>query len=132
MNDNDGTITSSPGPMPSTTIARCKPVVHDDTATPWRAPTTAATAVSNSATRGPCATQPDATAAAAGTDSSGRRNGFITGIMRVVSSRFTRGCAFRPPPLDEAAEALFEADRGLEAEQLACSRRVGEASGHRV
>src|SRR5436305_1034727 len=113
MNDNDGTTTSSPGPIPSTTIARCSPVVHEETATPCRAPTVDATAASNSATRGPCATQPDATAAAAASDSSEPKKGFITGIMCVSSC--PAGCrALRPPPFDEPAETVFEANLGLE------------------
>ena len=34
----DGTITSSPGPMPSATSARCSAVVHDVVATACAAP----------------------------------------------------------------------------------------------
>src|SRR4051812_26268775 len=63
MNENDGTTTSSPAFTPSRYSARCRPVVHDDTATPWPAPLASANASSNSATRGPCATQPDRTTA---------------------------------------------------------------------
>src|SRR5213594_3349015 len=58
MNVNDGTMTSSPSPIPAATSARCRPVVHDVVAMPCFAPTYDATAFSNSATLGPCVTQP--------------------------------------------------------------------------
>src|SRR5207247_1185500 len=65
MNDSDGATTSSPGPIPAAMSARCSAVVHEDTATACPAPSASANAASNRATRGPCATQPEATAAAA-------------------------------------------------------------------
>src|ERR1035441_4045618 len=74
MNDSDGTITSSPGPTDVTTRARCSAVVQEETATAWPTPTAAANFSSNSATRGPCATQPELTAAAAAAASSGPRS----------------------------------------------------------
>ncbi len=58
MNDSDGTTTSSPGPTPASTSARCSPVVQLETATPSAARTLAANADSNAATRGPWATHP--------------------------------------------------------------------------
>src|SRR5213594_1994975 len=58
MNVKEGTMTSSPWPIPAVVSARCSPVVHDVVATPCFAPTYAATAFSNSATFGPCVTQP--------------------------------------------------------------------------
>src|SRR5207245_597000 len=58
MNVNDGTITSSPGPTPIAARARCRPVVQEVVAMPCCAPTYVATAFSNSATFGPCVTQP--------------------------------------------------------------------------
>src|SRR3954471_7238815 len=58
MNVNEGTMTSSPFPIPAVARARCRPVVQDVVATPCFAPTYAARAFSNSATFGPCVTHP--------------------------------------------------------------------------
>ncbi len=73
MNENDGTMTSSPGPIPHATNARCSAVVQELTATPSRAPTRAANFSSKLATRGPCATQPESTACAAASASASPR-----------------------------------------------------------
>src|SRR5258708_5924572 len=81
MNDKLGQITSSPGPMPAACITRCNAVVHDVTATACGAPTYAANAVSNSATRGPCVSQPDRSTAATADSSSAPTNGFATGMV---------------------------------------------------
>src|SRR5215469_11279715 len=70
MNDSDGTITSSPGPMPSAYNASASAVVQLETAIPASAPTTSAKRCSNSATFGPCETQPDAITAATTSPSS--------------------------------------------------------------
>src|SRR2546426_10048349 len=58
MNVKDGTMTSSPRPTPMLASARCNPVVQEVVAMPCLAPTYDATALSNSATFGPCVTQP--------------------------------------------------------------------------
>ena len=42
-----GMMTSSPGPMPSTSSAMCRPVVPFEQAMPWRVPTYRAKASSN-------------------------------------------------------------------------------------
>jgi hypothetical protein len=81
MNDSEGTITSSPGPTDVATRARCSAVVQEDTATAWAAPNASANACSNSATRGPCVTHPEVTAAAAAAASSGPSQGCMTGIV---------------------------------------------------
>jgi hypothetical protein len=56
---NAGTITSSPGPAPSAATPMWSAVVHDVVATACSTPVKAAKRRSNSATRGPCATQPE-------------------------------------------------------------------------
>ena len=81
MNESDGTMTSSPAPTPSTRRARCRPAVHDDSATARRHPTWAANAASNSATRGPWAIHPEAIASAAACCSARPRKGFMMGII---------------------------------------------------
>src|SRR5262245_38951687 len=55
-NENDGTMTSSPGPMPSAINARCSADVPELTATQWRPSTSAENSASNAATSGPCTT----------------------------------------------------------------------------
>src|SRR4051812_29979960 len=75
MNEKDGTTTSSPACTPATRRARCSAVVQLDTATAYSAPIRSANDRSNSATFGPCATQPEAitsvTAAASASPSQG-------------------------------------------------------------
>jgi hypothetical protein len=73
MNDIEGTITSSPGPTPETWSASWRAVVQLLTATASAAPTRSAKAVSNSRTRGPCDTQPEAITWATASPSSPRR-----------------------------------------------------------
>src|SRR6266545_299019 len=64
-------MTSSPGPMPAANTAAWSAAVPELTATAWAAPTAAATARSNSATRGPVVSRPPrSTASAACTSSS--------------------------------------------------------------
>ncbi len=62
--EKDGSTTSSPPCTPQTTSARWSPVVQLETATACPACCRWANASSNSATRGPWATQPDAMTAA--------------------------------------------------------------------
>jgi hypothetical protein len=73
MNDIDGTITSSPGPIPETYSASWSAVVQFVVATASGAPTRSAKAASNSRTRGPWDTQPVAIVAATAAPSSPRR-----------------------------------------------------------
>src|SRR5437867_5435276 len=66
-----GTMTSSPGPIPAANTAAWRAAVPELTATACAAPTAAATARSNSATRGPVVSRPPrSTASAACTSSS--------------------------------------------------------------
>ena len=65
MNDIEGQMTSSLGPTPETTSDRCSAAVQLQTATASAVPQKAATARSNSATLGPCVTQPLSTVALA-------------------------------------------------------------------
>ena len=46
-NENGDVTTSSPAPTPTARSARCSPVVPDETAQAWRAPTRSANACSN-------------------------------------------------------------------------------------
>ena len=86
MNVNDGQITSSPGPTPAATSARCSAVVQFETTIAWRAPVYAASASSNSCTRRPWVSQPERTASAAAAASSSPTTGFVIGMRtgRVV------------------------------------------------
>src|SRR4029077_15309001 len=117
MNVNDGTMTSSPGPMPAVASARCRPVVHDVVAMPCFAPTYAATAFSNSATLGPWVTHPDLIDAYGALASSSPSDGFVIGTL----SFFLDSIAIRQdlfPPLDELAHAVLEARLRFEADQF--------------
>src|SRR3954454_19159342 len=127
MNENDGTTTSSPGPIPSTTSARCRAVVQELTATPCSAPTSAANSRSKRATRGPWATQPERTASAAAWASSSPSRGNITGIRFTGSTLRSRlrglvaalpRSLFRPPPVDQALQPVVQSDLGAKAQPL--------------
>ena len=59
MNEWLAVITSSPGPTPTASSARCSAVVQLLTAQAWSAPTKAANSCSKAATSGPCVTQPE-------------------------------------------------------------------------
>src|SRR5713101_4961201 len=106
MNESDGTTTSSPGPILATTRARCRAAVHEETATAWSAPIAEANACSNSATRGPCATHPEVTAAAAAAASSAPSHGRITGIIVDLADRTSAAIAAPGPPSPSAAASL--------------------------
>jgi hypothetical protein len=116
MNDSEGTITSSPGPTPTASMARCRPVVQELTAMPCAAPTRAANVSSNVATRGPCATQPERTASAAACASSSPSNGSITAILRcgvastVMPAPPSGRCGHAADPLAPRAHRLCCAD----------------------
>src|SRR6185295_5183701 len=109
MNVNDGTMTSSPRPTPMLASARCRPVVHDVVAIPCFAPTYEATAFSNSATFGPCVTQPLLIESYGARASSSPSAGLVIGIFiffRVSvaprASLFRDGTGELPaPPRDE-------------------------------
>ncbi len=54
-----GTSTSSPGPIPSTSIARNSAAVHDETQRQWGTPIYSASIASNRCTFGPVPTHPE-------------------------------------------------------------------------
>src|SRR5438067_12626426 len=119
MKEYDGQITSSPGPTPLATSARCSAVVHDVVATPYATPMRAATSVSNSATFGPWLTQPllrtPATARASSSPNSGRVNGIIDWAalrLRLRRATLVRGATSRQ---DRAALLRDRRRRGIPA-----------------
>src|SRR5216684_4705175 len=99
MKVNDGTTTSSPGPTPIVASARCRPVVHEVVATPWFAPTYAATAFSNSATFGPCVTHPLLIDSYGARASSSPSAGLVIGTD--IFLRASTATHYLFPPLDE-------------------------------
>src|SRR5262249_52782517 len=120
------------GPTPTATSARCSPVVQELTATPCSAPTSAANAFSNSATRGPWATQPDRTASAAARASSSPRSGSMTGIFMLTAAppgapqHSSQVALLHAPPVDQPGEALPHRDLGPEADPLGGCAGVGQ------
>src|SRR5437762_327696 len=118
MNVNDGTITSSPGPMPAVARARCRPVVQDVVAMPCFAPTYDATAFSNSATFGPWVTHPDLIDAYGALASSSPSEGFVIGTFSffLASIAILLQCLF--PPFDELLSAILERRPRFEPEQF--------------
>src|SRR2546428_2084718 len=143
MNVNDGTITSSTGPTPMAARARWRPVVHGVVAMPCFAPTYVATAFPNSATFGPCVTQPlliDSNGARASSSvSAGLVIGMLSfffastaiGLSLSLHGRFGRaGVRERAPaPVDETAHAIAQGRLGPEPEDLFGSLRVPDATG---
>src|SRR5678816_1419066 len=126
MNVNDGTMTSSPGPMPAVASARCRPVVHEVVATPCFAPTYAATAFSNSATFGPCVTQPLLIDSYGARASSSPSAGLVMGIfiflrvsVAICAPLLRHRARERPaPPGDELAHPVSERRLRAESEQF--------------
>src|ERR671935_2726634 len=97
MNVNDGTMTSSPGLMPAVASARCSPVVQEVVAMPCFAPTYAATAFSNSATFGPCVTQPLLIESNGARASSSPRDGFVIGTFSFLRVSVANSRHLQPP-----------------------------------
>ena len=86
-----GTITSSPGPIPQASAARCRPAVAEFTAMASTSPPMkAANFCSNSRALGPVVSHPDRrTAVAAAISSSpmtGRKHGILSRVARVVGT----------------------------------------------
>ena len=134
MNENDGTTTSSPGAdagHDERQVQRRRAAeIGDRVRRPAARP---AKRRSNSATRGPWATQPDAITSATAAASSSPSHGCIT-LMRAHRRRHQRTAgrdllAQRTPPLDELAQALLEPDLGLEAEVARARRRCRPGGG---
>src|SRR5207253_2276532 len=86
INDIDGQITSSPGPMSRQSSARCKASVQLATATACVVPQYAATERSNSATLVPWVSQPERIASPAARTSSSPRKGIVIGINNLLLS----------------------------------------------
>src|SRR5438034_10869099 len=118
MNVNDGTMTSSPVPMPAVASARCRPVVQEVVAIPCFAPTYAATAFSNSATFGPCVTHPLLIDSYGARASSSPSDGFVIGTFIFLRASTATHDLF--PPLDELRHAFFECRCRFESQQLFC------------
>src|SRR5438132_11231352 len=122
MNVNDGTMTSSPGPMPAVASARCRPVVQEVVAIPCFAPTYAATAFSNSATFGPWVTQPLLIDSYGARASSSPSDGFVIGTD--IFLRASTATEHLSTPLDELRHACLEARLCFEAEQFLGPPRI--------
>src|SRR5689334_7615912 len=99
INERLGHNTSSPSPMLAPIKARCRAVVHDETATACLAPTKAAKRFSNSATRGPWLSHPlrndSTTASSSSRPTYGRAIGIIP--LTVVVTLIFRSSIPRTP-----------------------------------
>src|SRR4051794_7079631 len=80
--ENEGRITSSPGPIPMPSSARCSAEVPELTATQCRPSTSAENSFSNAATSGPCATMPERRTRSTAARSSSPIRGWAAGIMQ--------------------------------------------------
>ena len=119
MNESEGTITSSPGPTPDAYRARCSAVVQLVVATASGAPTRSAKARSNSCTRGPWVSQPEAITSATASASPPPNHGRGERDLHQPASgaATTAGSGVAPDlvarhQLDEPRQALLEADLG--------------------
>ncbi len=79
-NENGVVTTSSPSSTPTARSARCRPVVPDDTAEAWRAPTRSANASSNAGTRGPSERCPERSTSSTACSSRSPITGLASGI----------------------------------------------------
>src|SRR6516162_6912403 len=143
MKVSDGTITSSPGPMPHACNTRKAPVVQLETPTACSAPHRSAKRRSNSANRGPPTTQPLRTTSAAAAASASPKQGRLKAMASLTLSSpgrqrhsfaSVRGEApiadvvflkiggigmVGAEPIDIAAQPLVEVHLGNESERLA-------------
>src|SRR5258705_11333010 len=106
-----GTITSSPGPIPHASAARCSPAVAEFTATASTpSPMKAANFCSKSRALGPVVSHPDrSTAVAASISSSpmkGRKQGIGTGAGRALGADGSGTSRERLRTLDDVSERL--------------------------
>src|SRR3981081_1831720 len=139
MKVNDGTMTSSPGPMPGGGGARGRPVVHEVVATPCFAPTYAATAFSNSATLGPWVTHPLLIDSYGARASSSVSAGLVIGTVIFFSYAISifdssrgllgSGCEGLAPPCDQLFDSIAEIRLCGESEQVFGTARVTVATG---
>ena len=74
-----GTITSSPGPIPSAASATCRPAVHELTATAYDVPTKSANCRSNAFVLGPVVSQPEASVSTTSPISASLMSGLLNG-----------------------------------------------------
>src|SRR5713226_4411383 len=99
MNERLGHSTSSPGLTAAASRAKCKAVVHEDTAIAKGAPTYSAKRRSNSSTRGPWLTQPllstSTTARSSDNPKEGRATGTVLGTTLVIPPPLRRGTLLR-------------------------------------
>src|SRR6266404_5046302 len=121
-----GTITSSPGPIPHASAARCSPAVAEFTATASTpSPMNAANFCSNSRAVGPVVSHPDrntaVTAAISSSPMAGRKHGMPAGAARTLCAddlvgtherEDLRNAAFKGPGRfePEPGPDLFERD----------------------
>src|SRR5262249_34631639 len=124
-------ITSSPSPTPAASSARCSAVVQVDTAHAGLAPAGLANSVSNAATSGPWADQPDGMTRAAAADSASPTSGFAIGTCVrtfAIGAFLRRGRqALALPPLDERRQTVMQRDRRFESQLFFRASHVGKA-----
>src|SRR5512144_146519 len=129
-------MTSSPGPTPTASSARCRAVVQLETAQAYGAPTAAANSFSKAATSGPCVTHPERMGRRAASASASP----ITGLMMGMKGRpaMLLGRLLRlqrllgAPPRDQPAQARVQAGGGLEAEHTARLLCGSQAARHGI
>ena len=80
-----GTITSSPGPTPAASSARCSAAVPLLTAATWRTPRYSLNASSNSAVRGPMVSQPELRQSSTASTSVSVGSTAVRGTVQVIS-----------------------------------------------
>src|SRR5262249_30065067 len=104
MKLREGAITSSPGPTPRASNARCSAVVQLLQATAYCAPTYPATSRSNSATRGPWVSQPLSITTRTLSSSSAPITGLVIGI--IVEDSLPQPPSYLSPPRNRRAGGL--------------------------
>ena len=106
-NVNDGTITSSPAPMPAASRPRCSPLVPELTATQGRSrPNSAANSRSKAATSGPWASMPLRNTRSTAARSSSPMIGWPDAMKVVMPGRPDKACrAVRRTPRRSAGSA---------------------------
>src|SRR5690348_14237012 len=100
-------MTSSPGPAPAASRARCSAVVQLETAHAYGAPTREANSDSNAATSGPCVTQPARIGLPAASASARPMNGLVMGMIESGMDSVSTLFLFRAPPAHQAVQTLF-------------------------
>ena len=119
-------MTSSPGPTPTASRARCSAVVQFDTAQACGRAGEAANSCSKAATSGPCVIQPERMTSAAASASCLADHGPGDRDHAGGCRRAARPA--RPPPGDELVDALLEVDF---ASKPSSSRRLRSSARRR-